>query len=149
MRALNRDILRLAGPSILANITVPLVGMVDIAVAGHLSGGLSAASYIGGISVGSMLFDLLYWNFGFLRVGTGGMTAQAFGRNDRPEMAAILLRGTGLALLISAVLLVLQWPFTKLAFLFVKTTPTVKDLALQYFFICIWAAPATLSLFAL
>ena len=69
MRQINRDILKLALPSILANITVPVVGMVDVAVAGHL--GTSAATMIGGIAIGSMLFDLLYWNFGFLRVGTG------------------------------------------------------------------------------
>ena len=73
---LNKEILRLALPSIFANITVPLVGMVDMAVAGHLPGGSSAA-FIGGITIGTMLFDLLYWNFGFLRVGTGGLTAQA------------------------------------------------------------------------
>ena len=82
MKEINRNIFRLAGPSILANITVPFVGMVDIAVAGHISASLPTATLIGGISVGSMLFDLLYWNFGFLRVGTGGMTAQAYGRKD-------------------------------------------------------------------
>ncbi len=69
MDALNKEMLRLALPSILANLTVPLVGMVDIAVAGHLD--TSAAALIGGISVGSLMFDLLYWNFGFLRAGTG------------------------------------------------------------------------------
>ena len=74
----NRNILHLAVPSILANITVPLVGMVDIAVAGHLDATtvFSVATLIGGVSIGSMLFDLLYWNFGFLRIGTGGLTAQ-------------------------------------------------------------------------
>ena len=77
-KGLNREILSLAGPSILANITIPLVGMVDIAVAGHMPFG-EAATFIGGISIGSMLFDLLYWNFGFLRIGTGGITAQAYG----------------------------------------------------------------------
>ena len=77
MKTLNKEILSLAIPSILANITVPLVGMVDIAVAGNLS--TSSATLIGGIAVGSMLFDLLYWNFAFLRVGTGGLTAQAYG----------------------------------------------------------------------
>ena len=76
MIAINRDILKLALASILANITVPIVGMVDVAVAGHLSA--SAATMIGGIAIGSMLFDLLYWNFGFLRVGTGGLAAQAY-----------------------------------------------------------------------
>ena len=94
MNALNKEILRLAIPSILANITVPIVGMVDIAVAGHLHGSdlFTAAAFIGGISIGSMLFDLLYWNFAFLRVGTGGLTAQAFGRGDRRECARILMR---------------------------------------------------------
>lgn len=90
MDALNKEMLRLALPSILANLTVPLVGMVDIAVAGHLD--TSAAALIGGISVGSLMFDLLYWNFGFLRAGTGGMTAQAFGRQDW-DVASATLQG--------------------------------------------------------
>ena len=80
MRALNKEILRLALPSILANLTVPLVGLVDIAVAGHLDA--SAAALIGGVSIGSLMFDMMYWNFGFLRAGTGGLTAQAYGRED-------------------------------------------------------------------
>ena len=75
MKSLNKEILRLALPSILANITVPIVGMVDVAVAGHIGsdGFATVAAFIGSISVGSMLFDLLYWNFAFLRVGTGGL----------------------------------------------------------------------------
>ena len=146
MKEINRNIFRLAGPSILANITVPFVGMVDIAVAGHISASLPTATLIGGISVGSMLFDLLYWNFGFLRVGTGGMTAQAYGRKDWADCARILFRGVGLALMIALLLLAIQWPFTKLAFLVVDSSDEVRDLALQYFFIRIWAAPATLSL---
>ena len=146
MKALDREILRIALPSILAGITVPLVGMVDIAVAGHLDGG--AAAFIGGISVGSMLFDLLYWNFYFLRAGTGGMTAQAYGRGDRKECARLLVRGVGLALAIALLVLTVQWPFTKLAFLVIDCTPEVKALALKYFFIRVWAAPATLALMA-
>ena len=147
MDGTNREILRLALPSILANITVPLVGMVDIAIAGHLvSGGSGAAEFIGGIAIGSLLFDLLYWNFAFLRISTGGLTAQAFGRGDRQECADIFTRSTGLSLILSIIILLLQWPFPKAAFLVVKTSPTVMDLALQYFFIRIWAAPATMSL---
>lgn len=148
MKQLNRDILKLAGPSILANITVPLVGMVDIAVAGHLGVGGGAAAVIGGISIGTMLFDLLYWNFGFLRVGTGGMTAQAYGSGNDRECGRILARGVGFALIIAAIILAVQWPFSKLAFMVVECSDTVRDLALQYFFIRVWAAPATLSLFA-
>lgn len=147
MKSINRDILKLAVPSILANITVPIVGMVDIAVAGHLDS--NAATMIGGIAIGSMLFDLLYWNFGFLRVGTGGLTAQAFGRQDRMECARILIRALGISLGIAICLLLIQWIFVKAAFLVVDCTPQVQELATRYFFIRIWAAPATLSLMAL
>ena len=147
MKAINRDILKLALPSILANITVPIVGMVDVAVAGHLS--TSAATMIGGIAIGSMLFDLLYWNFGFLRVGTGGLAAQAYGRGDRAECARVLTRSLGIALSCALLLIVIQWLFVKAAFVFVDCTPQVQELASQYFFIRIWAAPATLSLMAL
>ena len=161
---LSKEILRLAGPSILANITVPLVGMVDIAVVGHLGGygGFSGAALIGGISVGAMLFDLLYWNFAFLRTGTGGLAAQAFGRwraahplenarysvAESSELGEILRRGLGIALLSGLVLILLQWVVVQLAFLVVQCTPEVRELATQYFYIRIWAAPATLSLFA-
>lgn len=145
-RALNREILRLSLPSILANLTVPLVGFVDTAVAGHLDGG--AAAFIGAISVGAMLFNLLYWNFGFLRTGTGGLTAQAFGRGDPHGCAAILARSLALALGISVLTLALQWPFVKLVLACTQATPEVEALAAKYFFIRIWAAPATLSLMA-
>ena len=144
--SINRDILKLAVPSILANITVPLVGMVDIAVAGHLDS--SAAMMIGGIAIGTMLFDLLYWNFGFLRVGTGGLTAQACGREDRRECTRILVRALGISWACALVLIAVQWVFIKAAFLVVDCTPQVRELASQYFFIRIWAAPATLSLMA-
>ena len=146
MKTLNKEILSLAIPSILANITVPLVGMVDIAVAGNLSA--SSATLIGGIAVGSMLFDLLYWNFAFLRVGTGGLTAQAYGRSDFMEAARILARAIGIALGCALFLIAIQWLFIKGAFLVVDATVQVKELARQYFFIRIWAAPATLSLMA-
>ena len=143
----NKEILRLAIPSILANLTVPLVGMVDIAVAGHLD--TAAAALIGGISVGSLMFDMMYWNFGFLRAGTGGLTAQAYGREDWADCASNLKRGIGLALLMSLVLLLVQWPFQKLIFVFVNCSEEVRVLALRYFYIRVWAAPATLSLMAL
>ena len=147
MRQINKDILKLALPSILANITVPLVGMVDIAVAGHLD--VNAATMIGGIAIGTMLFDLLYWNFGFLRIGTGGLAAQAYGRGDRKECARILSRALGISIAIAVVLLAIQWVFIKAAFIVVECTPEVQKLASRYFFIRIWAAPATLGLMAL
>ena len=120
--------------------------MVDIAVAGHLDS--NAATMIGGIAIGTMLFDLLYWNFGFLRVGTGGLTAQAYGRGDRKECARIFTRSAGIALACALGLIVIQWIFVKAAFLVVDCTPEVRELASQYFFIRIWAAPATLGLMA-
>ena len=144
-RALNREILRLSIPSIFANLTVPLVGMVDTALAGHLPDG-SAAAYIGGISVGSMLLNLLYWNFFFLRTGTGGLTAQAFGRQDPHDCARIFARGLGLALALSFLIVALQTPLVRLGMMLVGASPEVCELALRYFLIRIWAAPATVAL---
>ncbi|HIT48510.1 MAG TPA: MATE family efflux transporter, partial [Candidatus Coprenecus stercoripullorum] len=140
---MNGRILRLAVPSILANVTVPLVGMVDIGVSGRL-GNVAA---IGAIAVGSMLFDLLYWNFGFLRVGTGGLTAQAYGRRDLRGAMRYFVQGEATALLSAVVLIALQWIFVETAFLFIDCTGEVRSLARKYFFIRIWDAPATLSLF--
>ncbi len=148
MKALDREILRLALPSILANITVPLVGLVDTAVAGHLhSAAGSSAEFIGGISVGAMVLNVIYWNFGFLRASTGGLTAQAYGAGE--GYVPILRRALKLALTISVILLVLGWPLSKLSLLFRSATPGVAILAAQYILIRIWAAPATLSLMAL
>ncbi len=147
MKRIDKDILKLALPSILANITVPLVGMADIAVAGHLSG--DSAALIGGISIGSLLFDLLYWNFTFLRTGTGGMTAQAYGRGDSKEMAAALVRSVCISVAIALCCQIIKYIFVDFVFLFVECTPEVKLLAKSYFYIRIWAAPAALTLMAL
>lgn len=154
MKALDKEILRLALPSILANITVPLVGLVDTAVAGHLhADGGSGAEFIGGISVGAMILNVLYWNFGFLRASTGGLTAQAYGESAKDgqngRTPAILHRALKLAIGFAALLLLLQWPISRLALIFRDATPGVAALAMQYVLIRIWAAPATLSLMAL
>ena len=148
MKALDREILRLSLPSILANITVPLVGLVDTAVAGHLhSAAGTSAEFIGGISVGAMVLNVIYWNFAFLRASTGGLTAQAFGRRD--DTAAILRRALKLALGFAVAMVALGWPISRIALLFRDATPNVAALAIQYVLIRIWAAPATLSLMAL
>ena len=144
MKSLNSQILRLAIPSILANITIPLVGLVDTAIVGHIAN----ATAIGGIAIGTMLFDLLYWNFGFLRVGTSGMTAQAFGRGDRVECARLLSQSVGIALIGAALIWLRQWLFVNLVLMLVPCSPEVASFAREYFFIRIWAAPATLSLMA-
>lgn len=149
--SINREILSLAIPSILASITVPLVGMVDIAVAGHITANeiFTAAAFIGAIAVGSTLFDLLYVNFGFLRAGTGGLTAQAYGRGDMRECANVLYRAMGVALAAALFLIAIQWLFVTAAFAMMKCSPEVRSLASTYFYIRIWAAPATLSLMSL
>ena len=144
MKSLNSQILRLAIPSILANITIPLVGLVDTAIVGHIS----SATAIGGIAIGTMLFDLLYWNFGFLRVGTSGMTAQAYGKEDRVECARLLSQSMGIALIGAALIWLIQWLFVNLVLILVPCSAEVASFAREYFFIRIWAAPATLSLMA-
>ena len=140
---INREVVRLAVPSILANITVPLVGIVDTAIAGHLGD----AALIGGIAVGTMLFDLLYWNMGFLRVGTGGITAQAYGRGDMKGSIDTFSQGLATALAASLLVLAIQWLFAEAMLLLVDCSPEVERVARNYFFIRVWAAPATLSLF--
>ena len=142
---MNRQILRLAIPSILANITIPLVGLVDTAIVGHISD----AHAIGGIAIGTMLFDLLYWNFGFLRVGTSGMTAQAYGRDDREQCARLLGQSVGIALIGAALIWLVQWLFVTAVLAIVPCSEEVATFARKYFFIRVWAAPATLSLMAI
>ena len=136
--------LRLAVPSILANITIPLVGIVDTAIAGHIAD----ASAIGGIAVGSVLFDLLYWNFTFLRVGTAGMTAQAFGRNDSDACSRLLAQSVTTACGASLLIWALQWVFVTVVLAVMPCSEAVAGFAKDYFFIRVWAAPATLSLMA-
>lgn len=145
IQGLNREVLRLAVPSIFANITVPLVGIVDTAIVGHVAD----VSALGGIAIGTMLFDLLYWNFGFLRVGTGGMTAQAYGRNDRQEAAHILMQSASIAVGAALLIWLLQWVFVNVVLSLVPCSPEVDAFAREYFFVRVWAAPATLLLLTL
>lgn len=140
---MNRRILKLAVPSILANITVPLVGMVDLAVAGRLG----EVAAIGAIAVGSMLFDLLYWNMGFLRIGTGGLTAQAYGRRDLQGAVTAFTQGVATALGVALFIWLIQFLFVEAAFYLVDASDQVAALARRYFYIRIWAAPATLTLY--
>ena len=139
----NRRILQIAIPSIISNITVPLLGLIDVTIVGHLG----SPAYIGSIAVGGMLFNIIYWIFGFLRMGTSGMTSQAYGQHDLNEITRLLLRSVGVGLSIAICLLILQYPILKLAFTFIQTTPEVEQLATTYFYICIWGAPAMLGLY--
>ena len=140
---MNKKILQLAIPSIVSNITVPLLGLIDVAIVGHLG----SASYIGAIAVGGMLFNIIYWLFGFLRMGTSGMTSQAFGKRDLKEVTRVLLRAVGVGLFIALCLLLLQYPIRKIAFLLIDATAEVRELATVYFSICVWGAPAVLGLY--
>ena len=141
---MNRRILGLALPNIITNITVPLLGMVDMAIVGHLS-----SQHIGAITIGTSIFNLIYWNFGFLRMGTSGFTAQAYGAGRWDEAVGTLVRACTLALGIAVLLIALQWPISLLVPIIFKGSDEVMRLALTYFFIRIWAAPATLGLYAI
>ena len=94
MNPIDRQILQIALPSIVSNITVPLLGLIDVAIVGHLG----SPAYIGAIAVGGMLFNIIYWIFGFLRMGTSGMTSQAYGKRDLPEIVRLLIRSVGIGL---------------------------------------------------
>lgn len=142
---MNKEILKLAIPNIITNITVPLLGMVDLAIIGHIGN----ETYIGAIAIGTMIFNMIYWNFGFLRMGTSGFTAQAYGANDMKQSMTILVRGLSIALIAALLLIILQYPIALLSQLIVKGSDDVIRLALDYFYVRIWAAPATLGLYAL
>lgn len=141
---MNKRILGLAVPSIISNITVPLLGLVDVSIVGHLG----SATYIGAIAVGGMLFSMIYWIFGFLRMGTSGLTAQAYGRRDLAEVILLFVRSLGIAFGLALLLIMLQYPILKVAFTLIDATPAIKDQASLYFRICIWGAPAVLGLYS-
>ena len=138
---MNRRILRLAIPSIVSNITVPLLGLVDVTIVGHLG----ATAYIGAIAVGGLLFNILYWNFGFLRMGTSGLTSQAYGRKDKDAEIRVLVQAVSVGLFSALVMLILQYPIERLAFRLLDTSAEVEQYAVTYFRICIWGAPAVLA----
>lgn len=145
MSGIDRQIFRLALPSIVSNITVPLLGLVDVAIVGHMG----SAVYIGAISIGSMIFNILYWVFGFLRMGTSGMTSQALGRRDLTAVVQLLGRSLAVGLAVALAILVLQVPVKAVAFLILAPDPEILRLASLYFNICVWGAPAMLTLYAL
>lgn len=141
----DRQILGIALPSIVSNITVPLLGLADVAIMGHVGN----AVHIGAIAVGAMIFNLIYWIFGFLRMGTSGMTSQALGRRDLPTAAMLLARALTVAMGVAFALLLFREPLLQLMLMLIKPTPDVAPLAATYFSICVWGAPAMLGLYAL
>ena len=142
---MNKQILRLAIPNILSNLSVPLLSTVDVALMGRQE----SAAYIGAVALGSLLFNFIYWSFAFLRMGTTGLTAQAFGKNDKSDISNILGRALITALAGSILLLLIQIPLANISFHILDASDTVENLAKEYFYVRIWAAPATLALYAI
>lgn len=140
----HREILQIALPAILSNITVPLLGLIDLTIVGHLGDTI----YIGAIAIGSMLFNMLYWALGFLRMGTSGLTAQAYGAEAYGETTRILYRSLTISSLMAILLIILQYPILQLAFEWIDTSTVIRHEATTYFYICIWGAPAALGLYS-
>jgi len=142
---IRNPILNLALPNILSNITVPLVGMVDLALMGHMDSEL----HLNAIAIGGSIFSFVYMSFGFLRMSTTGFVAQAHGRKNSVEELLVFNRSLLLAFTIALVLLVFQIPIGKLAVMLLGANENINSEALEYFHIRIFAAPATLGLYAI
>lgn len=140
---MNREILKLAIPNIISNITIPLLGLVDMILMGHLG----SAVYIGAIALGGTIFSVLYSFFSFLRAGTTGFTAQALGSNNKTEIIYSLYRSLCIGIPIIILILSLQVPIAKLSSILLDGSDEVKTLAIKYFYIRIWAAPANIMLY--
>lgn len=142
---LNRRILRLAIPNIVTNITIPLLAMVDLGLMGHLG----SVKYVGAVALGGMIFSFIFWAFGFLRMGTSGFTAQAYGKRNFAEAGNILIRSILVSIGGGLFLILMQWPLSRAAFSLIDSSAGVESLAHQYFNIRIYAAPATLFIYAI
>lgn len=143
--SLDRQILGLALPAIVANITTPLLSLVDVAIVGHLG----SAVYMGAIAVGGSIFSMLYWLFGFLRFGTSGLTAQALGRGSAQQTSLLLQRSLLIALGFGIILITAHYPLGHAALSFMDTDADTAGKAWLYFSILIYGAPASLATFAL
>lgn len=141
---MKKEIFRLSWPNIITNITVPLIGIVDLAVLGHIKN--NPELYIGAISLGGIIFSFIYSGFSFLRMSTSGFTSQAYGRKDKTEISYTFFRAIITAIFIGSLLILLKTQINKLSFYFLSGDKLVEKIASQYFFIRILAAPATLSL---
>ena len=143
--AWHRRVWRLAWPMVVSNLSVPLLGAVDTAVIGHLP----EPHFLGAVAVGALIFNTLYFGCNFLRMGTTGLTAQAFGARDFDAARATLARALLIALVLALALLALQGPIGWLAFYLVEPSEAVAGEGMRYFFIRIWGAPAALANVAL
>ena len=144
-RALNRRVWQLTVPIMFANLSVPLLGAVDTAVMGHLPD----AYYLGAVAVGATIVHFIFWGFGFLRMGTAGLAAQAYGARNGLEIRVVLARAGLLGVGLAVALLLLQWPIAQIGLALFEASDQVEDLAETYFFIRIWSAPAVLVNYAI
>ncbi|MDD6866538.1 MAG: MATE family efflux transporter [Prevotella sp.] len=142
---MHKEILSLAIPSIVTNITVPLLGLVDVAIVGHMGD----ASYIGAIAVGSMMMNVICWLFGFLRMGTSGMTSQAYGRGDSKEAATILFQAIALGAAIGILFVLFQPLLLRLFLFFMRPSDEIRAFASVYFHVCVFGLPAALVMYGL
>ncbi len=140
-----KDILKMAWPIILANASVPILGLVDTAVIGQTG----TAIHLGAIALAALIFNFVYWGFGFLRMGTTGFVAQAKGAQQQDELHALVFRTLLLGCLIGLALIILQWPIERIATSWISASDAVLDEVRAYFYVRIWGAPATLMIFAL
>ena len=141
---MDRRIFRLALPNIITNITVPLLGMIDIAIAGRLG----SAVFIGAIALGASIFNMIYWNFGFLRMSSSGFASQAYGARDLPEVMNVFIRALAIGLGGGGLIVLLQYPIGELAFSLVRSGPESIRHVQTYFRIVVWGAPAVLGMYA-
>ena len=141
----HRRVWRLAWPMVVSNLSVPLLGAVDTAVIGHLP----EPYFLGAVAVGALIFNTLYFGCNFLRMGTTGLTAQAYGARDFDDARATLARALLIAAALAALLLALQGPVGRLAFYLMEPSEAVGAEGMRYFFIRIWGAPAALANIAL
>ena len=139
---MNREILRIALPNIISNITVPIMGIVGTMIAGHLG---DSVATIGALAIGVSIFNFLYWNCSFIRMGTSGITAQAYGAGDRRTTTLMLARATAVSLIVGIAMVILQKPLGEAALRLMNGNDMVAD----YFYARIWAVPAGVLLFGL
>lgn len=142
---MDNKIFKLALPNIITNITIPILGIIDIAIAGRLGSSL----YIGAIALGANIFNMLYWNFGFLRMSTSGFASQAYGARNLAESMNTLLRSLIIGLCIGLLIIILQYPIGQLALSFIKSGAESVEQVGYYFNIVVWGAPAVLGMYAL
>jgi len=144
-RSLTEDFIRLAAVNVVSNLLVPLAGLLDLAFLGHLS----EIRHLAGVALATVLFNYIYWSFGFLRMGTTGITAQAVGREDSDEVLLIGVRHGLIAIMIGLVILLVRWPLKGIGFWLLSATPEVKASGEAFYDALIWGAPAALLGFVL